>query len=170
MTDGKGVWIVAWFSDENLAGAGTDYDVFFSRSADDGETWSASQLLNSDATTDQGDFSAKDWRPVLMTDGEGNWVAAWNYYDSSTIDADISFARSTDNVQPGVTRRHSIPTPMKKLVRAMTTARRSCTAARICGLQRGTPGKTLTVQATVTRISFSRGQQTTERRGALNRP
>ena len=97
MTDWKGVWIVAWFSDENLAGAGTDYDVFFSRSADDGETWSASQLLNSDATTDQGDFPVKDWRPVLMTDGEGNWVAAWNYYDSSTIDADISYARSTDN-------------------------------------------------------------------------
>jgi Neuraminidase (sialidase) len=97
MTDGKGVWVAAWFSNENLDGAGTDYDIFFSRSTDNGVTWSASQLLNSDATTDQGDFAARDWRPVLMTDREGNWVAAWNYYDSSTTDADISYARSTDN-------------------------------------------------------------------------
>ena len=96
MTDGKGIWIVAWFSNEDLGGAGTDDDIFFSRSTNDGATWSASQLLNSNATTDhQGDFSMKDWRPALMTDGEGNWVAAWNYYDYDT-DIDISFSRSTD--------------------------------------------------------------------------
>jgi Neuraminidase (sialidase) len=92
MTDGDGAWIVAWFSDENLSGAGPDDDIFFSRSTDNGATWSASQLLNSNATGDVGD---KDWRPVLMADGEGNWIAAWNYDDYDT-DVDISFSRSTD--------------------------------------------------------------------------
>jgi Neuraminidase (sialidase) len=92
MTDGKGTWVAAWFSNENLGGAGTDYDIFFSRSTDNGATWSASQLLNSNATKDVGD---EDWRPALMTDCEGNWIAAWNYYDNST-DIDISFSRSTD--------------------------------------------------------------------------
>jgi hypothetical protein len=93
MTDGNGTWIATWFSNENLSGAGTDDDIFFSRSMDNGATWSASQLLNSNATVDVGD---KDWRPVLMTDGGGNWIAAWNYNDNDT-DVDISFSRSTDN-------------------------------------------------------------------------
>jgi hypothetical protein len=91
MTDGHGTWIVAWFSSEDLGGAGGDHDILFSRSTDEGETWSTAQLLNSSATEDDD----KDWRPVLMTDGEGNWIAAWNYYDLVT-DIDISFSRSTD--------------------------------------------------------------------------
>jgi Neuraminidase (sialidase) len=92
MTDGNGIWVAAWFSNENLGGAGTDYDILFSRSTDNGAIWSASQLLNSNAT---GDGSYKDWRPALMADGKGNWVAAWNFDDNVT-DIDISFARSTD--------------------------------------------------------------------------
>lgn len=93
MTDGNGTWVAAWFSNEDLDGAGSDdTDIFFSRSTNGGETWEASQPLNSDAAKDG---TAKDWHPVLMTDGDGTWIAAWNYSDGTT-DFDIQFARSTD--------------------------------------------------------------------------
>jgi hypothetical protein len=55
MTDGKGIWVVAWFSNEDLGGAGGDDDIFFSRSTNDGVSWSVSQALNSNATTDLGE-------------------------------------------------------------------------------------------------------------------
>ena len=81
-----------WPSNEDFNSAGTDDDIFFSRSTDNGTTWGPSQLLSSNAATDGSD---KDWHPVLMTDGEGTWIAAWNYEDGAT-DFDIQFARSTN--------------------------------------------------------------------------
>jgi hypothetical protein len=45
-------WVVAWLSDENLAG--TDYDIFVSRSTDNGVIWSAVQTLNSNVGSDTG--------------------------------------------------------------------------------------------------------------------
>jgi Neuraminidase (sialidase) len=82
--------VVVWDSDEDLSGAGTDWDIFFSRSTDNGVTWGASQPLNTDVATDG---TALDWRPALMTDGEGTWIAAWNYFDDDT-DTNIHYARS----------------------------------------------------------------------------
>jgi len=74
-TDGTGQWIAVWESDENLNGAaGTDKDIFVSRSTDDGETWSLPQTLNSNATDDSG----YDWSPQAAADGAGNWVAVWH--------------------------------------------------------------------------------------------
>ncbi len=93
MTDGNGTWVTVWPSSEDFNGAGTDNDIFFSRSTDNGATWGASQLLNTDAATDTA--TDKDWHPVLMTDGEGTWIAAWSYLDNTT-DTDIHFARSTN--------------------------------------------------------------------------
>jgi hypothetical protein len=49
------MWIAAWQSREDLNDAGTDSDIFVSRSTDDGVSWSTSQALNSNATTDLGD-------------------------------------------------------------------------------------------------------------------
>ena len=94
MTDGNDTLITAWFTYEDLDGAGTDPDIFFSRSTNGGETWSAPQLLNSNAATDGTDV--KDWRPALMTDGEGTWIAAWNYDGGGETDYDLQFTRSTD--------------------------------------------------------------------------
>jgi hypothetical protein len=48
------MWIAVWQSREDLSDAGIDSDIFFSRSTDDGVSWSASQALNSNATADTG--------------------------------------------------------------------------------------------------------------------
>ncbi|UCC29985.1 MAG: exo-alpha-sialidase [Phycisphaerales bacterium] len=97
-TDRAGHWVVAWFSTDDLGGTiGDDYDVLFSRSADDGLTWTAPAPLNNNAPFDD----RWDRHPDLATDGTGNWVAAWivrdpaegPYYD----DEDIFFSFSMDN-------------------------------------------------------------------------
>ena len=97
-TDGNGVWIAVWYSDENLGNAiGTDHDVFYSVSTDDGDTWSGYVALNTNADVDSGD----DINVVITTDGEGTWIAAWHSREefSNTLgpDADILYAVSTNN-------------------------------------------------------------------------
>ena len=97
-TDGAGNWVAVWWSDEDLGGtAGTDNDIFFSRSADNGVSWSAVATLNTNAETD----TETDLRPQVMTDGVGNWLAVWvseeNLGGAVGTDRDIFFSRSTDN-------------------------------------------------------------------------
>ena len=99
-TDGDGLktLVVVWVSDENLGGtAGTDFDIFMTRSTDSGSTWSDVQTLNSDANTD----SQGDLEPQVATDGDGNWVAVWssaeNPADPDGTDSDIFVSRSTDD-------------------------------------------------------------------------
>jgi len=99
-TDGQGNWIVVWQSNDSLGGTiGTDKDILFARSTDDGQSWSPPQALNRNASVDNGN----DYSPQLSTDGEGNWVAVWESDDTlaGTIgpDRDILFARSTDTGQ-----------------------------------------------------------------------
>jgi len=96
--DGAGNWVAVWESFEELNGtAGTDGDIFVARSADNGATWSAPDLLNTNGTTDSGD----DDLPVLSADGAGNWLAAWRSLEdlngTAGGDFDIFVARSTDN-------------------------------------------------------------------------
>jgi hypothetical protein len=98
VTDGNGNWVIVWRSDDTLGTTiGSDYDILFSRSADNGVSWSPVQALNTNAGPDSGD----DAYPSVMTDGNGNWVAAWRSDDtlSGTVgdDNDILFSRSTDN-------------------------------------------------------------------------
>lgn len=99
-TDGLGNWIAIWWSNDTLSGTiGSDRDVLFARSTDDGATWSAPQALNSNAATDSGnDFTS---RSSIATNGTGAWIAVWQSTDSlgSTIgsDSDILFARSTNS-------------------------------------------------------------------------
>ncbi|MBX3729436.1 MAG: exo-alpha-sialidase [Candidatus Sumerlaeia bacterium] len=97
-TDGAGNWVAVWYSDDPLGGSlGTDTDILVARSSDNGLSWSAPMALSSNATSDSGN----DFFPQIATDGSGTWVAAWVSTDSlsGTIgtDADILFARSTDN-------------------------------------------------------------------------
>lgn len=96
--DGFGNWVAVWYSRDTLGGTiGSDQDIFVSRSADNGVTWSAVAALNSNAAYD----SAHDYGPQVSTDGTGNWLAVWFSYDSLGgiigTDGDILLSRSTDD-------------------------------------------------------------------------
>lgn len=98
--DGLGVWLVTWFSAENLDGRiGTDRDILYVRSADDGMTWTDPQPLNTSAYFDG---LASDTGCVLAH-GMGTWLAVWtSSYDlggSVGTDRDIFISRSTDDGQ-----------------------------------------------------------------------
>jgi predicted neuraminidase len=98
--DGSGVWVVVWQSNDTLgATIGNDQDILFSRSIDDGVTWSDPEPLNTNADTDAG----HDYGPRLAADGLGNWIVVWQSNDTlgNTIggDFDILFARSDDDGQ-----------------------------------------------------------------------
>jgi hypothetical protein len=65
---GSGTWLaVARTPDMD------ESDLLFARSTDSGTTWSAFQLLNSNAATD----SASDLNAAIAADGQGNWIVAW---------------------------------------------------------------------------------------------
>lgn len=95
-TDGAGVWIVPFQSDDSLGGTiGSDFDLFTSRSLDAGASWSTMAVLNDNASTDSGN----DLAPSIETDGT-TWIIAWDSSDDlgATIgsDGDILYVRSTD--------------------------------------------------------------------------
>ena len=96
-TDGAGIWIAVWESDEDLGGAGADFDIFVARSKDNGLTWKLPELLNTNGDTDLG-FDAN---PTVATDGAGHWVVSWesdeNLGGAADADNDIFIARSSDN-------------------------------------------------------------------------
>jgi hypothetical protein len=79
-TDGAGNWVAVWQSDDSLGGTiGADYDILVAWSADNGVTWTTATTLNSSAASD-GTYDY-DQRPEVTTDGAGNWVAIWTWYD-----------------------------------------------------------------------------------------
>lgn len=94
-TDGMGNWVVAWGSQDPRGSLGGDFDVLFARSSN-GTSWEWTQALNTNAATDSGDDAGVE----IVTDGAGNWVAAW--YSENTMggsvgtDQDLFVARSTD--------------------------------------------------------------------------
>jgi len=79
-TDGAGTWIATWESD-----AGFDEEVFYSRSTDNGQTWSSGQPLTNNGVEDQ--------NPTIAAVSSGTWVIAWEHTDS---DIDIWFSRSSN--------------------------------------------------------------------------
>jgi subtilisin-like proprotein convertase family protein len=106
-TDSAGTWIAVWQSESNIGGTlGDDWDILFSRSTDNGQTWSDAAPLNGNAASDTGDDSSV----AIATDSAGNWIATWHSEDSlgATVgdDKDIFVARSTDN---GLTWSHAVP-------------------------------------------------------------
>jgi hypothetical protein len=94
--DKFGNCIVVWNSIENRGTGREDMDVFFASSSDSGNSWTrtASLMLNPESDKYNDSF------PCIATDGQGNWIAAWTSVEvlnDGTKDADIFFARSTDN-------------------------------------------------------------------------
>jgi hypothetical protein len=103
MTDEKGNWVTVWYSTEDLGStAGTDVDNFLAESVDNGATWSAPALLNTNADTDSGD----DSNPQLATDRKGNWVSVWTSTEdlasTAGTDTDIFATRWVIAVPPGM--------------------------------------------------------------------
>jgi BNR repeat-like domain len=95
-TDREGTWIVVWYTNEDLAGAGTDNDIMYVRSTNLGTTWSAPSMLNDNAATDIG----TDIRPHITSDGADNWVCVWTSGEelgTTGTDADIFFVQSSDD-------------------------------------------------------------------------
>jgi hypothetical protein len=94
-TDRAGHWAAAWYRDNT--GLGSDRDILFARSTDNGLTWTAPQPLNTNWATGTGNNA----RPRLVADGTGNWVAVW--YSNETLglpigsDPDVFYARSADD-------------------------------------------------------------------------
>jgi hypothetical protein len=90
-------WKVTWMSYDDLNGTiGADADILFSKSDDDGVTWSPVTALNTNAATDTGD----DMNPRLGVDSQQRWICAWHSNDAlnGTIgtDNDILIATSDD--------------------------------------------------------------------------
>jgi len=94
LSDGNGNWVAVWQSNENIDTSGTDQDIIFARSIDNGATWSAPAVLNSNAGAD--DPLSNDNHPVLATDGQGNWGVAWVAARSFGTDMDVFFSMSMD--------------------------------------------------------------------------
>jgi len=96
-TDGLGTWVSLWQSRAFSGSIGVDIDILIVSSTDDGTSWAGQTWLNTNAGSD----SQNDVLPVVETDGQGIWVAAWKTYDSlgGTIgtEGDILVARSTDD-------------------------------------------------------------------------
>ncbi|MBK8270624.1 MAG: exo-alpha-sialidase [Planctomycetes bacterium] len=89
-SNGAGVWMVVWSAWD---APGSDNDVWYSISIDDGATWSAIEALSENHTTDDvGDF----W-PSIANDGGSTWIVAWTLRSPDTSDHDIVFRRSTDD-------------------------------------------------------------------------
>lgn len=94
----NGTLIAVWVSNEDLNGtAGTDLDLFLSRSTDEGSSWSTVTLLNSNGDGDVGD----DRDPSLVYLGSGKWAVLWSSTDDlrGTIgtDQDLLIASSSDD-------------------------------------------------------------------------
>ncbi|MFC1735979.1 SBBP repeat-containing protein [Candidatus Hydrogenedentota bacterium] len=93
-TDASGNWVAVWHTSDTLGDTiGSDSDILFSRSTDNGMTWTSCAALNGNAASD----SSSDSYPRIATDGVGNLVTVWRSYGIAGTDADILFARSTDN-------------------------------------------------------------------------
>lgn len=75
-TDGSGVWIATWTSQDSLGGTiGSDADILTAKSTDNGATWSAPKALAPDAAYDGFRW---DYAPTLTTDRRGTWVCMWH--------------------------------------------------------------------------------------------
>jgi len=99
-TNLAGTWMVVWRSTDTLGSAlGSDYDILFTRSIDDGASWSPVAPVSASFATDSG----LDTEPTVCSDEAGNWVVAWHSDqnavagDTTETDDDVLYSRSTDN-------------------------------------------------------------------------
>jgi hypothetical protein len=93
-TDSSGTWVAAWETLNPLyPGEWPDNDILFSRSTDNGQTWSALTPLHAEMLSDTG----QDHNPQILED-DGLWLAAWHAerMQGTLADRDILVSRSTD--------------------------------------------------------------------------
>jgi hypothetical protein len=86
-TDGKGTWIVAGQSDD---------DLFRAQSTDNGESWQSAIAIE---TSDRG-IALDNGDPAIATDKASNWRIVWSHFGKifgSGSDRDIAFIASSDN-------------------------------------------------------------------------
>jgi len=86
-TDGAGNWVAVW---EDFFGG--DRDALFSRSTDNGITWSEPAGLKADYETD----AANEYVPHVLADRTGLWIALWVAYNVWGSDGDILLSFSVD--------------------------------------------------------------------------
>ncbi|MCP4594002.1 MAG: exo-alpha-sialidase [bacterium] len=96
VTNALGDWLVVWLSKDNLGipMLGTDRDVFYAKSCDDGASWTPPAVLNGNAYTD---FSKHDWSHDVALGLDGRVLVAWYTDDSlgGTIGSDRDLLFST---------------------------------------------------------------------------
>jgi len=94
-TDRSGMWIIVWQSRDTLSSVlqtpiGEDNDILFSRSTDNGVTWSDFEVLNPNAAVDfegtGGDNRGNDTEPRIAASGDGTWITVWQAGDSDAAD------------------------------------------------------------------------------------
>ena len=106
-TDGAGTWIATWQSDDTLEESiGSDDDILFAISVNDGDTWTDPAPLNTNAATDNDTVDNgiidDDFDPQITTDGS-TWIATWDSVGDDIIgpsigpDGDILYAISDDS-------------------------------------------------------------------------
>lgn len=86
-TDKNGNWIVVWSSDRSIGATGSDFDIFYVTSSNNGETWTGPEPLNEWADSDTLD----DKTPQISING-ANWAITW----SSTHDPDDGISNNPD--------------------------------------------------------------------------
>lgn len=94
-TDGAGTWIVVWRTVEITGTYNPDGELAYSRSLDNGQSWSPPAVLNSTAPTDG---ATNDAGQKIATNGAGAWVCVWTA-DPLTGSPDILCTYSLDNGQ-----------------------------------------------------------------------
>ncbi|MEJ2604508.1 MAG: sialidase family protein [Gammaproteobacteria bacterium] len=98
--DGKSSWMIVWDSIADVSTGKTDKfrNIQLSRSSDGGNTWSAPAYLNTDWNPQNVFVGApSNSNPDIATDGQGNWIAVWDLWQSTSLSApDIRIAYSQD--------------------------------------------------------------------------
>lgn len=87
-TDGAGNWIVVW-ARENVLQPGSTGDILYSRSSDNGATWTNFAYLSPE------DDGVDDSSPRIATDSAGRWITVWTTSNLDNLNVDSSI--STDN-------------------------------------------------------------------------
>ncbi len=91
--DGKGNWYIVYNASLDVAGLGTDDDLFLSKSTDNGLTWSVPMPLY-DGAREDGDID--DSAPRIGTNRRGTWLVVWRHSKLLQFDF-IYYSYSDDN-------------------------------------------------------------------------
>jgi hypothetical protein len=99
-TNSNGTWVIVWDSNSATGGGnalGTNWDMAFARSIDNGATWGPAQVISPAQTDDTND----ELFPYIENDGAGTWIVSWSTLkelgEEAVPDFDMLVSRSTDD-------------------------------------------------------------------------